>query len=90
MFTLLDTENYFDQAEALHAVLTLWHGGQHSETYVLLCKSQFRPGVSWTISGVERENPYFSEIEEWVKNGETEKLTLLMEEIERFLEEKND
>jgi hypothetical protein len=84
---LLDKENYLDQAEALHTVLTLWHGGQYSETYVLLCKSQFRPGLFWSESEVERKNSYFQEIEEWAKNGEIDKLTQLMEEIEQFLEE---
>ena len=56
------TENYFDIAEALHAWLSLNHEGQWSETYKLLCRSQFRPGASWSESRVEAENEYYPEI----------------------------
>jgi hypothetical protein len=58
----VDQDNYFDVAEALHAWLSLNHEGQWSDTYRLLCRSQFKPGASWSESRVEAENPYFSEI----------------------------
>lgn len=87
-YTLLDTENYFEQAEALHAVLTLWHGGQASKTYSLLCQSQFKLGMAWSESQVEEENSYFSQIEAWAEDNDDEKLETLMTEINHYLDTK--
>jgi len=84
-YTLLDTENYFDQAEALHTVLTLWHEGQASKKYELLCRSQFKPAPSWSESRVEIENEFFPEIESW--KDDDSKLETLMNEIVQYLEE---
>jgi|688.fasta_scaffold114122_6 hypothetical protein len=82
----VDSDNYFDVAEALHAVLTLWHGGQYSETYALLCRSQFKPGMAWSESSVEEENPYFEEIEALAKENNTEELSRLMNDVDQVLE----
>lgn len=87
-YTLLDKENYFDQVEALHTVLTLWHEGQWSTKYRLLCQSQFKPGPMWSESQVEQENDFYSEIETW-KNDD-KKLELLMTEINHYLENKEE
>lgn len=77
----VDTENYFDVAEALHAWLSLNHEGQSSDTYALLCRSQFNPGPSWSESRVERDNFYFAEID-------ADNVERLMGEVEAFLETK--
>jgi hypothetical protein len=84
MNTLLDKENYFDQAESLHTVLTLWHEGQWSTKYRLLCASQFKPGPMWNETQVELENQYFHEIESW--RDDDKKLEKLMNEINEYLE----
>ena len=84
-YQLLDVENYFDQAEALHTVLTLWHEGQHSTKYRLLSLSKFSPGPMWSESEVEKENIFYSEIESW--KDDDKKLNLLMAEINHYLNE---
>lgn len=61
---MIDSENYFDYAEALHCFLTLNHEGQWSEKYAALCASEFKPGRLWSESRVEVENPVYSEITE--------------------------
>ena len=82
-------DNYFEIAEALHAVLTLWHDGKHG--YAVLCKSQFKPGHGWRTSTVEEENYYFNDIESMVNNhqgyGEIEKL---MDDLNDFVNELDD
>lgn len=78
----ITNDNYFDIAEALHTVLTLWHDGKHG--YVVLCKSQFKPGPGWSESDVERENEYFYDIEAMVKDNQG------YDDIEKLMDELND
>jgi hypothetical protein len=85
-YKYLDKENYFDQAEALHTVLTLWHDGQWSETYALLCRSKFKPGPFWSESEVQKNNSYYQELEQWTSDNQIDKLRQLMDEIEHFLD----
>lgn len=86
VYQLLDTENYFEQAEALHTVLTLWHEGQWSKKYELLCRSQFKPGHSWSESDVEENNEFYPIIEQYSDND----LEILMNEIKIYLEENEE
>jgi hypothetical protein len=86
----IDSDNYFDVAEALHAVLNLWHGGQYSETYALLCRSKFKPGMAWSESQLEEENFYFHEIEELAKHNKIEELENIMNQIDLELEKINE
>lgn len=60
----IDSENYFDYAEAIHCFCTLNHSGQWSELYSILSQSEFRPGPLWSESVVENENPVYSELTE--------------------------
>lgn len=83
---LLDEENYFDQAEALHTVLSLYHEGQWSKKYELLCRSQFKPGRAWREDNVIKDNWFYNEIVEY-NDAELEQL---MNELEKFLDEKED
>jgi hypothetical protein len=78
----INSENYFEVYEAIHTALTLWHGGQDSEEYRLLSRSEFSPGHSWSESDVEENNEYYSEIEELIKNGELETIEAMMAYIE--------
>jgi hypothetical protein len=78
----IDNDNYFDIAEALHAVLNLWHDG--GKGYEVLSKSQFIPGMAWRESIVERENPYFHEVESLVNNKQG------YDEIEKLMDNLND
>lgn len=57
---IINQENYFDYAEALHCYLTLNHEGLWSTEYELLCKSKFRPSPLWSESKVELENEVYS------------------------------
>lgn len=79
----INSENYFDYAEALHCFLTLWHEGQTSLKYKLLCRSQFKPGPLWSESRVETENDYYAEINE-------ENYKALFNELEQYLEESKE
>lgn len=54
----------FELAEALHCYLTLNHEGQSSFKYLLLCKSEFRPGPMWSESRCEIENDIYPTITE--------------------------
>lgn len=60
----IDSENFFDVAEAIHAFCTLWHSGQCSELYSILSQSEFKPGMLWNIEQVETENIYYSQLTE--------------------------
>lgn len=84
-YTLLDTDNYFDQSEAVHCFLTLNHEGQSSKKYELLCRSEFKPGHSWSESRVESENEFYSEVESW----SDENIETFMDELDAFFEEDN-
>lgn len=77
---MINSENYFDYAEALHCFLTLHHEGQNSTKYALLCRSQFKPGPLWSESRCEAENEYYAEITE-------ENYQDLFEQLEKYLEE---
>lgn len=82
-------DNYFDIAEALHAVLTVWHDGGRG--YALLCRSQFKPGMGWSESNVEEENEYYAEIEELYEKGTNfEAMEYLLDEIDAFLDNRED
>jgi hypothetical protein len=85
----INEENYFDIAEASHAVMTLWHDGKYG--YVILCKSQFRPGPVWRESNVENENDYFHIIESMVVDGMGkfkgyDEIDNLIDELNEFIE----
>jgi hypothetical protein len=60
----INTENFFDVAEAIHCFCTLNHGGQTSELYSILSRSEFKPGPLWSESNVELENDFYSELTE--------------------------
>lgn len=84
-------DNYFDIAEAIHTVLTLWHDGSYG--YVLLCRSQFRPGMSWSEEVVEKENEYYNEVESLLldDNGNFKSYDLieeLLNNLNDFIEER--
>jgi len=80
---LVDAENYADYAEALHAWLSLNHGGSHSLEYILLSSSLFGPGPMWSESRVKWENPYYSEVNR-------ENCVELMTEVNYFIEKARD
>lgn len=83
----INEENYFDIAEALHAVLSLWHDGK--EGYRVLCKSQFKPGIMWSESKVEIENNYFNEVESLVNNNQGyDEIEKLMDNLNEFIDNK--
>jgi len=42
----------FDKCEALYLACTLYHSGQWSEGYRLLCANPFRPGPLWSESAL--------------------------------------
>jgi len=86
----VDYDNFFGVAEALHAVLTLWHAGQYSETYRLLCRSKFKPGMAWRESDVEIENEFFTDIEAMAENNDIEGLERLFNHVEIILDTKDD
>jgi len=81
----IDNDNYFDIAEALHAVLNLWHDG--GKGYEVLCKSQFNPGMAWSEGIVEQENPYFYEVESLVNNKQGyDEIEKLMDNLNEFID----
>lgn len=77
----INAENYFDYAEAIHCFMVLNHGGQGSELYKMLSKSEFRPGVLWSEAICELENSVYSEITE-------ENVEELFAELTQFMESK--
>ncbi len=79
----IDNDNYFEVAEAIHAWLTLNHEGQASDTYRMLCQSEFKPGMLWSESDVELENEYYPEIND--KNIES-----LFNQLTDFLNEREN
>ena len=81
MNKVIDEENFFEFAEALHAFFSLNHEGQTSEFYECLSRSQFNPSFSWSESKVIEENSYFNEVNE-------SNAVDLFEELEAFLEER--
>lgn len=85
----VNEDNYFDVAEALHACLIAWHGGQWSETYRLLCRSKFKPGMAWSESLVEQENEYYAEIEELCRENKIEELEKLFNGIDAILNDES-
>jgi len=62
--------------------LTLYHAGQWSKKYELLCRSKFRPGPTWSEQRVIEENYFFDEIERY----NDDELEQLMNELEQFME----
>lgn len=83
----VNEENYFEVAEALHAVLTLWHDGGRG--YELLCRSEFRPGMGWSESTVEEENEYFAEIETLYEKGTNfDAMEKILDAIDEILKER--
>ena len=60
----VNDDNYFDVAEAIHAFCILWHSGQNSELYSIFSQSEFKPGMAWSESVVEKENEFYSELTE--------------------------
>lgn len=85
-YKLLDKESYFDQAEALHTVLTLYHEGQYSKKYRLLSQSKFKPGLLWYEENVIKDNYFYSEIVEY----NDDELEALMCELGHFLEHEHE
>lgn len=89
----IDRDNYFDIAEALHSVLTLWHDGKFG--YELLCRSQFRPGMGYRESDVENENEFYHEIESLLldknkKFKSYDKIEKLMDKLNKFVDNLED
>lgn len=86
---VITEDNYFDVAEALHAVLMLWHDGGRG--YELLCRSEFKPGMAWSESRVEEENEYFSEIEELYEKGTNfEAMEKILDGINEYLSNREE
>lgn len=79
---IINDDNYFDLAEALHAWLSLYHTGQGSIEYNCLSRSQFKPDPMWSESEVERENYFFDEINRIEPYYET------FNRLEQFLKDK--
>ena len=52
MFGELDK---FTKCEALYLLCSMYHSGQWSEGYRLLCANPFCPGVGWTENGAFKE-----------------------------------
>ena len=79
MGLVVDSENYFEIAEALHCWLSLNHAGQWSDTYAMLCRSKFKPGPLWSESECEARNEFVSQINESNVRETFENLTAYME-----------
>lgn len=60
----INSDTYFDIAEALYTWLCLNHKGQWSDEYRRLCQLQFKPGAGWTEQRVMNGNLYFDTIDE--------------------------
>ena len=75
----VNQDNFFDIAEAIHAVLTMWHDGKSSKSYSLLSQSQFKPSPMWSEYDVESENYYFPEIEQLARTNKWDKIEELMD-----------
>jgi len=76
----INSENYFDVAEALHCYLSLNHNGQWSDEYRMLCQSKFKPSPMWSESRCLEENFYCEEITQ--DNCET-----VFNDLEQFMKE---
>jgi len=87
-YEILDTENYFEQAEAFYTVCILWHGGQSSKLYELSCRIDFRPGHSWNESDVENENEFFGMFQD--KKDDLAFMEQFVEELEHYFEDEED
>lgn len=61
---IVDSENYFDIAEAIYTFCSLNHGGQSCPLYSILSMSSFRPSPLWSESKVETENYWYCELNE--------------------------
>lgn len=83
---VIDDDNYFEIAEAIHTVLTLWHDGSYG--YELLCRSQFEPSMSWSESTVIDENEYYGEVNALVESSDGKFLGY--DEIEKLLDTLNE
>lgn len=89
----VNEENYFEIAEAIHTVLTLWHDGKHG--YVLLCRSHFRPGMGWRETDVIAENEYYSEVNALVESEDGKflgysRIEKLLDEVNEFVDKLHD
>lgn len=85
-YTLLDVDNYFDQAEAVYAFCVLNHEGQNSVKYSVGCSLDFKPGHGWSESDVEQNNEFYSEVETWNDN----QLEKFVEELDHYFENRDD
>ena len=74
----INSENYFCYAEAIHCFASLNCGGQASELYSILSRSEFKPGPLWSETICEKENAVYTEINE-------ENCADLFEELTAFL-----
>lgn len=82
-YQLLDTEYYFDQAEAVYTFCVLNHEGMSSNKYsILSSRLNFEPGCGWSESDVEENNEFYGEVETW----DDDKLELFVEELEHYFE----
>jgi hypothetical protein len=65
-YELLDTENYFDQAEAVYTFCVLHHEGQASTKYSIFSSQiPFTPGMAWRESDVEENNEFYPTVSTW-------------------------
>lgn len=86
-YTLLNTDDYFDQAEAVYTFCVLNHEGQNSTKYsIFSAQLDFSPGQGWNESDVEENNPWYPEVETW-SDADLEKF---VEEVDHFFENKED
>jgi hypothetical protein len=86
-YTLLDTDNYFDQAEAVYTFCVLNHEGQNSVKYsVLSARLDFKPGHFWSESQVEQENDFYSEVSSW----SDDELETFCNELDHYFENRDD
>ena len=79
----INSENFFDIAEALYTYCSLNIYGIGSSEYQILCCLDFKPGLLWSESRVEKENPYF----DMISNDNFKKI---YEELTLFLEGRNE
>lgn len=85
----INNDNYFEIAEALHAVMNQYHDGGYG--YEVLCMSKFNPGYGWSESIVEAENEYFAEIEALAKLDDNYcAIAELMTNLNKFVDNKTE
>ena len=90
---IIDDDNYFEIAEAIHTVLTLWHDGRFG--YELLCRSQFKPSPSWYEQNVIDENEFYDDVNSLVESSDGkflgyDEIEILLDNLNEFIDNSGD